>query len=145
MTSARRKGAARAKASSHGEVAAAWRVEFHDEFDREFDDLGPDVQDELLAAATAIERLGPAAERPYVGKLANSRHSQMKELRFKANRGNEIWRAAFAFDPERRAVILVAADKQGQDEKRFYRRLVAIADRRFDGHLERLAKRAKIK
>jgi hypothetical protein len=57
----------------------------------------------------------------------------MKELRFDAAGG--AWRAAFAFDLERQAVILVAGDKSGGSEKRFYRSLIATADKRFDEHL----------
>jgi hypothetical protein len=44
----------------------------------------------------------------------------------------------FAFDPRRRAILLVAGDKSGGGEKRFYRELVRKADKRFDSHLERL-------
>ena len=47
---------------------------------------------------------------------------------------------AFAFDPKRDAILLVAGDKSGQSGKRFYRQLIAKADRRFDEHLERLKK-----
>jgi hypothetical protein len=60
----------------------------------------------------------------------------MKELRFDADGG--VWRVAFAFDPERKGILLVAGDKSGQSEKRFYRRLIARADERFDGHLRQL-------
>jgi hypothetical protein len=60
----------------------------------------------------------------------------MKELRFTAADGE--WRAAFAFDPIRRAILLVAGDKSGGSEKRFYRRLIAKADKRFAAHLERI-------
>jgi hypothetical protein len=63
----------------------------------------------------------------------------MKELRYKASAGSQIWRAAFAFDPQQKAVILVAAQKQGRGGHRFYQRLVAIADKRFDSHLRRIA------
>ena len=49
-----------------------------------------------------------------------------------------VWRIAFAFDPERRAVLLVAADKSGVAERRLYRRLIGKADERFDRHLDRL-------
>ncbi|GAB4238293.1 MAG: hypothetical protein OHK0028_15810 [Deltaproteobacteria bacterium] len=42
---------------------------------------------------------------------------------------------AFAFDPKRRAVLLVAGDKAGVDQRRFYRRLIAVADERFERHL----------
>ena len=59
----------------------------------------------------------------------------MKELRFDADGG--VWRAAFAFDPARQAILLVAGDKSGVGEKRFYRRLIALADARFDAHLAR--------
>jgi hypothetical protein len=51
--------------------------------------------------------------------MNGSRHANMKELRFQAADG--IWRVAFAFDPQRRAVLLVAGDKSGHSEKRFYR------------------------
>lgn len=62
----------------------------------------------------------------------------MKELRFDAADG--VWRAAFAFDPKRRAIILVAADKSGISETRFYRSLIERADQRFAEHLADLAK-----
>jgi hypothetical protein len=60
----------------------------------------------------------------------------MKELRFDANDG--VWRVAFAFDPKRHVILLVAGDKSGVSEKRFYKRLIAKADQRLDAHLARL-------
>ncbi len=60
----------------------------------------------------------------------------MKELRFEASDGE--WRAAFAFDPERQAILLVAGDKSGGSQKRFYKQLIAKADRRFSAHLKSL-------
>ena len=60
----------------------------------------------------------------------------MKELRFSADAGE--WRVAFAFDTRRKAILLVAGDKSGVGEKRFYRELVRKADERFDAHLARL-------
>jgi hypothetical protein len=64
----------------------------------------------------------------------------MKELRFTANSGTEVWRAAFAFDPRRTAIVLVAAAKQGKNQQKFYKALLAIANRRFDSHLKQLAR-----
>lgn len=104
-----------------------WKVTFHDDFDPEFDALSPEVQDGLLAVADAVKQLGPDADRPHVGTLHNPNHPNMKELRFKANSGAEIWRAAFAFDPNQEAIVLVAADKQGVDEKKFYKDLLKKA------------------
>jgi hypothetical protein len=49
-----------------------------------------------------------------------------------------VWRVAFAFDPKRKAVLLVAGDKSGGSEKRFYRELIRKADNRFDEHLSRV-------
>jgi hypothetical protein len=62
----------------------------------------------------------------------------MKELRFSAEGGE--WRVAFAFDPRRKAILLVAGDKSGGSEKRFYRELIRKADERFDAHLARIGK-----
>lgn len=102
-----------------------------------------DVRRELAAAAKAIELAGPKTGRPHVDTLNGSKHDNMKELRFKAHNGSEIWRAAFAFDPQRKAYVLVAGDKQGQDEAAFYKTLIKTADKRFDAHLKRLAKAKK--
>jgi hypothetical protein len=60
----------------------------------------------------------------------------MKELRFDAADG--VWRVAFAFDTKRKAILLVAGDKSGGGEKKFYRELIRKADERFDAHLARL-------
>jgi hypothetical protein len=57
----------------------------------------------------------------------------MKELRCRT--GDGVWRVAFAFDPERKAVLLAAGDKSGGSQRRFYKRLIAKADGRFDDYL----------
>ena len=49
-----------------------------------------------------------------------------------------VWRVAFAFDPNRDAILLVAGDKSGIAQDRFYKRLIAQADRRYAAHLQRL-------
>ena len=122
-----------------------WTVEFHDDFDAEFDAMDEDVQDALLAAAKALQRLGPLAGRPYVDALSGSKHANMKELRFDAKNGAEVWRAAFAFDPDRSAIVLTAGAKQGQNQSLFYKRLIKKADARFDQHLEALSAARKSK
>lgn len=114
-----------------------WTVEFADEFEPEFDALPAAVQDELLAQAKVLEQFGPTAKRPRVDTLNGSKHANMKELRFDAAGG--VWRVAFAFDPRRHAILLVGGDKSGGGQSRFYKRLIATADQRFDAHLERIA------
>lgn len=110
-----------------------WNVVLCDEFEPEFERLAEAVQDELLAHMRVLERFGPSLGRPHVDTLAGSRHANMKELRFKTKGG--IWRVAFAFDPRRTAIVLVAGDKSGYNKRWFYRRLMKAADRRFDRHL----------
>jgi hypothetical protein len=113
----------------------AWDVEFDDAFEAEFLAFEPGVQDALLAAARLLADYGPQLGRPYADTLKGSKHANMKELRFEAMDGE--WRAAFAFDRRRMAILLVAGDKSGGSQKRFYKQLIARADRRFSAHLER--------
>jgi hypothetical protein len=113
-----------------------WAVEFHDDFEPEFLALEPAVQDALLAVAKLLADYGPQLGRPYADTLKGSKHANMKELRFEASDGE--WRVAFAFDPRRQAILLVAGDKSGGSQKRFYRQLIAKADKRFSAHLDRL-------
>lgn len=115
-----------------------WLVEFCDEFEPEFETMAEAVQDELLAQLRLLERFGPELGRPQVDTLNGSKHANMKELRFKAADG--VWRVAFAFDPERKAVLLVGGDKSGGSEKRFYKALLKSADARLDRHLSTLKK-----
>jgi hypothetical protein len=115
----------------------AWTVVFAPEFDAEFLALSAAVRTELAAQAQIIGLFGPMAKRPRVDTLKGSKHANMKELRFDADGG--VWRVAFAFDPARSAVLLVAGDKSGSGERAFYQRLIAVADRRFDLHLARTA------
>ena len=116
-----------------------WEVVIHDDFAAELMELPKPVRRELLAMAGLLGRAGPALRRPHADTLAGSRHANMKELRFAADGG--VWRVAYAFDPVRRAIVLVAGNKAGQSQKRFYRNLIARADERFDAHLATLRRR----
>jgi hypothetical protein len=89
--------------------------------------------------ARLLQQFGPQLGRPRVDTLHGSDHANMKELRFSAADGE--WRVAFAFDTKRNAILLVAGDKSGGSEKRFYRELIRKADDRFDAHLARLKKK----
>jgi hypothetical protein len=109
-----------------------------DEFEPEFQALHEDVRTEILALAIVLEQFGPQLGRPRVDTLKGSRHANMKELRFGAADGE--WRVAFAFDRRRVAILLVAGDKSGGSQKRFYRELIRKADERFDAHLARIGK-----
>jgi hypothetical protein len=94
------------------------------------------VQDELLAMAKLLQEFGPKLSRPHADTLNGSNFANMKELRFKAAGGE--WRVAFAFDPKREGILLVAGDKSGGSQEKFYKRLIAKADERYQEHLDEL-------
>jgi hypothetical protein len=119
----------------------SWAVEIGDEFEPEFDGLDVDVQTEILALARLLQQFGPQLGRPRVDTLKGSSPANMKELRFRAANGE--WRVAFAFDIRRKAILLVAGDKSGGSERRFYRELIRKADERFGAHLARRTKEGK--
>ena len=118
-------------------MSREWAVRIAEEFQPEFDNLRKDVLIEILALSRLLQQFGPQLGRPQVDTLKGSRHANMKEARFSAADGE--WRLAFAFDPKRRAMLLVAGDKSGGSARRFYRALISKADERFDRHLARLA------
>ncbi len=113
------------------------QVQIAEEFEPEFFALQPEVQDAIPTMARLLRRFGPQLGRPQVDTLNGSRHATMKEMRARAAGGE--WRVTFAFDPVRRAMLLVAGDKSGGSGRRFYRELIRNADGRFDRHLARLA------
>jgi len=115
-----------------------WTIEFHLKFEPEFDTLNEQVQDECFANLKMLAHFGPSLGRPQVDTLKGSKHANMKELRFSASNG--VWRLAFAFDPTRKAILLVCGDKSGGSEKAFYKSLIKKADERFNAHLETLKK-----
>ncbi len=119
-------------------IHAVWTVAVAPEFEPELLALAAEVRVELLAQARVLEQFGPTAGRPRVDTLKGSKHRNMKELRFDA--GGGVWRVAFAFDPQRQAILLVAGDKSGQSERIFFRRLIVKADTRFAAHLKRLSR-----
>lgn len=113
-----------------------WAVRNHVDFEPEYDAMPASARRALLAVTILLRSNGPSLGRPHADTLAGSRYVNMKELRFSADNG--AWRVAFAFDPERRAILLVAGDKAGVSQQRFYKRLIAKADARFASHLETL-------
>lgn len=81
-----------------------------DEFEPEFDAMPQEAQDAILAKLVLLEREGPRPGRSHADTLQGSRHANMKELRCTAAVGTQ--RVAFAFDPERAAIVLVGGDKR---------------------------------
>lgn len=98
--------------------------------------LDTDSREQVVAAIELLEDFGPQLGRPLVDTVYASKHRNMKELR-PGSSGRSALRMLFAFDPERKAVLLIAGDKAG-NWTRWYRKNVPIADALFDQHLLRL-------
>lgn len=108
----------------------AWEVEYTNEFERWWLTLDADAQDSIDVVVRVLEERGPGLPFPLSSGVHGSRHGHMRELRIQ-HRG-EPYRVFFAFDPRRTALLL------GDD--RFYERMIPIADRLYDQHLEELAR-----
>lgn len=106
----------------------------HPEFATELEALPIAVRNELAALTVLLGHFGPSLKRPHCDTLNGSSYANMKELRFLAADG--AWRVAFAFDQQRRAVLLVAGDKSDTSSARFYKRLIRKADARYKKWLE---------
>src|SRR5271165_5650507 len=113
-----------------------WDVRFDPAFAAEAKGFARAVQLEIAALAGLLRQFGPQLRRPHCDTLNGSKHANMKELRFALPDGE--WRIAFAFDPERQAILLVGGSKSGRNERQFYHDLIRIADERFSAHLKTL-------
>lgn len=78
--------------------------------------------------------MGPNLGRPRVDHIKGSAHQNMKELRVQF-KGDPV-RILFAFDPDRRAVLLLGGAKTGDDQ--WYRKHVPLADQEFRLHLQEM-------
>jgi len=117
-----------------------WEIEFTDEFGAWWDSLSEDEQESVAASVEVLRRLGPNLPRPHADVLKGSKHSNMKELRTQ-HQGRPL-RTLFAFDPRRTAILLIGGDKTG--DGRFYERVIPLADRLYDEHLETLRREGLI-
>ncbi len=111
-----------------------WEVEFSDEFERWWQILTDSEQESVVASVTLLRQMGPMLGRPHVDTLKGSCHSNMKELRTQ-HHGRPL-RTLFAFDPRRCAILLIGGDKTG--DKRFYKRMIPLADKLYNEHLQDL-------
>ena len=112
-----------------------WKVATTDEYDQWLDDQSHEAVSEVIAIVSLLRQYGPQLSRPHADTLKGSRFANMKELRVRTSAAQI--RIAFAFDPDRQAILLVAGDKRGVSEKRFYRRLIDKADALYAAHLSK--------
>jgi hypothetical protein len=123
--------------------ATEWSVDVHPVCESWLDSLEQDDSEALLAAIRVLRTQGPALGRPLVDTIQGSRHRNMKELRPGSTGRTEV-RVLFAFDLERRAILLVGGDKS-EDWSGWYDRNIPIADDRFSEHQTALEARRTAK
>jgi hypothetical protein len=109
----------------------SWEIEIHPIVRQWLDSLRRSEYEKVFTALEALEEQGPNLGRPFADQVKNSRFKNMKELR---PRGKNL-RLLFAFDPNRKAIILVAGDKTN-NWIRWYEQNIPIADQRFSEHLK---------
>ena len=112
----------------------SWVVEFTDEFGEWWQELNEAAQDEISATVELLTGHGPDLPFPYSSGVCGSRHSHMREPRIQS--GGKPLRIFYPFDPRRAAILLIGGDKTG--DKQFYKRMIPVADRLYDEHIEEL-------
>lgn len=93
--------------------------------------LGEGAIESVANAIDMLEQYGPTLGRPTVDRVKKSKLHNLKELRPAATN----IRILFAFDPERRAILLVAGDKTG-NWNGWYTENIPVAEQRYQGWLD---------
>jgi hypothetical protein len=104
----------------------AWAVETTKEYDTWFLSQVETGQEAIRFKVQLLLEYGPYLPRPHADTLKGSNLSKLKELRTQTE--NHVFRVAFLFDEERKAVLLIGGDKKGKNEKRFYKNLIKRAE-----------------
>lgn len=117
-----------------------WDVEYTDEFGNWWGTLTDKEQISVAASVGLLEKCDPNLGFPHSSGIKNSRHNHMRELRTQ-HEGRPL-RTLYAFDPRRKAVLLIGGDKSGNE--RWYDAYIPIAERLYDEHLTHLKKEGKI-
>jgi hypothetical protein len=107
-----------------------WDALHSAEFEAWLLELTPEQQGAITAAVTVLEETGPTLGRPLVDRIEGSAFHNMKELR--VSQDGDL-RVLFAFDMNRRPVLLVGGDKTGEWNE-WYSENIPIADVLFTEH-----------
>jgi hypothetical protein len=99
-----------------------------------YEDLVEPEQDSVGFVVDLLQEAGPALAHPYSSGINGSKFSHMRELRIQ-HKGRHF-RVLYAFDPVRRALLLIGGDKTGDD--RWYVKAIPKADALYAAHLRDL-------
>jgi hypothetical protein len=118
----------------------SWNIEVTDEFREWWASLTEAEQNDVTASVRLLMEQGPTLGFPHSSGIEGSKHSHLRELRVQS--GGRPLRIFYAFDPRRMAILLIGADKTGND--RFYAVYIPIADRLYDDYLAELRREGLI-
>jgi hypothetical protein len=110
-----------------------WIIDRTEEIAEWIKKLDDEAKEAILKSLLILREIGPSLGRPYVDTINESKHKNMKELRIQNKQ--RLFRILFVFDPDRKAILLIGGDKRG--DKRFYQKMIPIADALFDAHMEK--------
>jgi hypothetical protein len=116
-----------------------WEYGQTKEFDAWFESLTDEEQLDVVAYIELLEEEGPMLKYPACDVIKSSRHfSKLKELRVSSTGGDRL-RVFYAFDPNRKAILLIGGNKTGKWIE-FYEEFIPIADGLFERHLSAIKK-----
>jgi hypothetical protein len=118
-----------------------WPVILSDEYEEWLLSRSHAAQKAIAVDLNVLSIMGPQLGRPHVDHVKGSRFPNMKELRTSSS--GHAYRSLFAFDPERKALILAGGEKTGKAGKRLYSRLIMRADAIYERYLHDQAKHRK--
>jgi hypothetical protein len=110
-----------------------WIIDRTEEIAKWIKNLDEEAKEAIFKSLLILQEIGPSLGRPHVDTIKESKHKNMKELRIQ-NR-QRLFRILFAFDPDRKAILLIGGDKRG--DKRFYQKMIPLADALLDEHMEK--------
>lgn len=107
------------------------------EFDRWYQSLNPELRGHVREAIDHIVEAGPTLGRPRVDVIHGSRLHKLKEARI--NRGTRV---LFAFDSNRKPILLLGGDKSGK-WNRWYPEKIRLAERLYLDHERSIGKETR--
>lgn len=118
-----------------------WEIEY--EYIKSWlDTLSNEAVTMIFAALEHLQIEGPNLGRPLVDTLSSSQVKNLKELRPASPKDSEI-RIIFAFDPKRKAIMLLGGDKsKGKNNKSkwnaWYKKAIPEAEEFYREHLKKI-------
>lgn len=111
-----------------------WTILVTQTYEDWFLGLSEKEQISVLAMVDVLEASGPNLGRPQADTIKGTKIvKNLKELVIQ--HAGKPYRVFYAFDPNRQGVLLCGGRKDGANEKKFYRQMIAIAETEFSKHL----------